>query len=78
MSAAPDPDRLERSRKGYNNYLRFTGLGFTMVGIILAFTFLGRWLDGLLAWKVPILTLVLSLLGVTGAMVYLFKETGRK
>lgn len=74
----PEPDRLRKAGKAYGNYLRFTGLGLTMMGIILAFTFLGWWLDGLLAWRVPVLTLVLSLLGVAGAMLYLFKETGRK
>ncbi len=59
-------------------YLRFTGMGLTMMGIILAFTFAGHWLDGLLQWKIPVLTIVLALTGVAGAMVYLFKETGRK
>ncbi|HQW41209.1 MAG TPA: AtpZ/AtpI family protein [Flavobacteriales bacterium] len=68
---------LRGAKGGYQNYLRYTGLGFSMVGIILAFTFGGWWLDKLLAWKIPVLTILLSLLGVAGSMMYLFKETGR-
>ena len=29
-------------------------------------------------WRFPILTLVLALMGVAGAMLHLFKETGKK
>jgi hypothetical protein len=54
------------------------GLGLTMMGIILAFTFAGWWIDGLVAWRFPIFTILLALLGITGAMLHLFKETGRK
>jgi hypothetical protein len=71
------PRRKEITR-GTNDYLRYTGLGFSMMGIILGFCLLGWWLDGLLPWRFPILTLVLSLLGIAGAMMHLFRETGRK
>ena len=78
MSAAKKKDEdTDRVRRNYNSYLRFTGLGFTMIGIILAFTFGGWWLDKQLAWKFPLFTVALSLLGIIGSMVYLFKETGR-
>lgn len=62
----------------YAAYLRLTGLGLSMMGIVLGFTFLGYWLDGLLNWRFPILTLILALAGVAGAMLHLFKETGKK
>jgi hypothetical protein len=38
----------------------------------------GRWLDGRIGWEFPALTLLGALLGITGAMLFLFKETGRK
>ncbi|MBK6341604.1 MAG: AtpZ/AtpI family protein [Flavobacteriales bacterium] len=72
MSAEDD---LKKARKGYDNYMRYTGLGFTMLGIVLAFTFGGWWLDRQLHWPFPVFTLVLSLAGIAGAMMYLFKET---
>jgi hypothetical protein len=72
---APNPKRI---RDQYAGYLRFMGLGLTMMGIILAFTFAGWWIDGLVAWRFPIFTILLALLGITGAMLHLFKETGRR
>lgn len=72
------PKDIKEAKTGYNSYLRFTGLGFSMMGIIGAFCALGWWLDKQIAWKYPVLTIVLSLLGIAGAMVYLFKETGKK
>ncbi|MFN3874401.1 MAG: AtpZ/AtpI family protein [Flavobacteriales bacterium] len=75
MSAQDD---LRRARKGYESYLRYTGLGLTMLGIVLAFTFAGWWLDRQLRWPFPVLTLALSLLGIAGAMIHLFKETAKR
>jgi len=77
--AAPDPkDELKKVRKGYDNYLRYSGMGLQMAGVILAGVLGGRWLDGRIGWEFPALTLLGALLGITGAMVFLFKETGRK
>lgn len=67
-----------RGTSDTSEYLRYTGLGLTMVGIILVSTYLGWWLDGLLNWKLPLLTIVFALLGIAGAMLHLFKETGRR
>ncbi|HRO98696.1 MAG TPA: AtpZ/AtpI family protein [Flavobacteriales bacterium] len=75
MSPAPDP---RKARDQYAGYLRYTGLGLTMVGIILAFTYAGWWLDQWLAWRFPLFTILLALLGVTGAMIHLFRETGKR
>lgn len=72
------PPKLDKARSGYNNYLRYTGLGFSMIGIVLACSFGGWWLDGLIGWKYPVLMIVLSLIGIAGAMFHLFKETGRR
>lgn len=71
-------EELKKVRKGYDNYLRFSGLGLQMAGVILAGVLGGRWLDGRIGWEFPALTLLGALLGITGAMLFLFKETGRK
>lgn len=65
-------------RRGYASYLRYTGLGFTMIGIILVCCFGGYWLDGRVGWRYPVFTIALSLFGIAAAMLHLFKETGRK
>lgn len=70
-----DPRKVKR---GYDSYLRFTGLGLTMALVIGVFCFGGWWLDEQVRWKYPLFTVVLSLLGIAGAMLYLFKETENK
>ncbi len=72
------PEDRKDLRQAYQGYLHYTGLGLTMAGVIIAFTFLGYWLDSLVHWRIPILTIVLSMVGVAGAMLYLFKATSRK
>ena len=72
------PEELEKARRNYNSYLRYTGLGFSMIGIVLFGAWGGWYLDGVLNWKYPVFTIALSLLGIVGAMVYLFKETGKQ
>jgi len=62
-------------RKAYADYLRLMGIGITMFVIILLFTALGWWLDGLVGWRLPLLTILCALLGIAGAMLHLFKET---
>ena len=71
-------ERRKENTKGSSDYLRYTGLGISMVGIILVCCLLGWWIDGLIDWEFPAFTLILSLLGIAGAMMHLFKETGRK
>ena len=70
--------KREENTKGSSDYLRYTGLGISMMGIILVSCLIGWWIDGRLGWKFPVFTLVFSLMGIAGAMMHLFKETGRK
>ena len=62
-------------RKAYADYLRLMGIGINMFVIILLFTWLGWWLDGVLGWRVPVFTILCALMGIAGAMMHLFKET---
>ncbi len=77
MAAGKEQRPSDTARKGVNAYLRYSALGLQMAGIILAAIWCGRWLDGRIATGYPAFTLALALLGITGAMVFLFKETKR-
>ncbi|MBK8947539.1 MAG: AtpZ/AtpI family protein [Flavobacteriales bacterium] len=77
MATAPRQRRSDEARKGVNAYLRYSALGLQMAGIILLAIWAGRWLDGRVDAGFPAFTLVFALLGITGAMVFLFKETRR-
>lgn len=73
-------DFKDRDQKlsGYNDYLRYSGLGLQMAAIIGLCIWGGWWMDGVLRWKFPVATIFGSLLGLVAAMVLLFKETKPK
>lgn len=77
MKGPAGKPKLDEARKGYQHYLRYSGLGLQMAGAVLVSVLLGRWLDRVIGWPFPLLTIVGALGGVAGAMVFLFKETGR-
>jgi F0F1-type ATP synthase assembly protein I len=54
--------------KGLDNFARYSGIAFQMIGIILLTTFGGVKLDKLTGWETPVFTIVLSLLGVFTAI----------
>ena len=60
--------------KGANNYARFTGLAFQMLGIILVTVWGGTKLDKLTGWHTPVFTIILSLLGVFAAIYTAIKD----
>lgn len=72
------PDNGPKRRVDPKAYLRLSGIGLTMMAIILLFTFAGRWVDGLVGWRFPVFTLVLALAGIAGAILYLIKESAPK
>ena len=72
------PDQGPRRRIDPAAFMRLSGLGLTMMAVVLVFTFAGRWIDGLVNWRVPVFTIVLALAGIAGAILYLIKETSRK
>lgn len=68
-------DPVAKRKKAANPYMRLSGIGFQMAGIIGIGAYAGWWTDQRTGWKFPILTLLGSLGGVAIAMYILFKET---
>jgi F0F1-type ATP synthase assembly protein I len=66
----PKPSR----NKGANDFARYTGLAFQMLGIILVTVWGGKKLDTLTGWETPVFTIVLSLLGVFAAIYTAVKD----
>jgi F0F1-type ATP synthase assembly protein I len=60
--------------KGLNQYARYTGLAFQMLGIILVTVWGGTRLDKLTGWHTPVFTIVLSLIGVFAAIYVAVKD----
>lgn len=56
--------KKKQSLKGFNSYIKYSGLAFQMIGIIGLFTFAGYKIDEYLKSKTPIITGISSLIGV--------------
>jgi F0F1-type ATP synthase assembly protein I len=67
-----NPKRLQN--KGINDFAKYSGLAFQMIGIILITVWGGVKLDKLTGWKTPVFTIVLSLLGVFAAIYTAVKD----
>jgi ATP synthase protein I len=61
-------NRKRPSNRGLENFTRYSGIAFQMIGIILLTTLGGRKLDKLTGWETPVFTIILSLLGVFAAI----------
>ena len=68
---------LDQKKRQFNDYARYSGMGFQMLAIILLGVFGGFKLDGWLNTK-PILTIILSLSSVILAIWYVTRDLLKK
>ncbi|MBA4304360.1 MAG: hypothetical protein C0424_09070 [Sphingobacteriaceae bacterium] len=61
-------------KKPQVDYLRYSGLAFQLVALILAGAWLGDWLDGRMQTEHPYWTAAFSLLGVLAGMYQLYRD----
>lgn len=69
----PSEEERDKARKGTVNYLKYSGMAFQMIGILLVCVLGGIWLDGRLGTN-PWLTVFLSLVGVGGGLYVSLKD----
>ncbi len=63
-----------QENKGINNFARYSGIAFQMIGIILITAWGGTKLDKLTGFEKPVFTIILSLLGVFAAIYTAIKD----
>ena len=73
-----DKEELNEITRPAKSYARYGALGIQMVVVIVVFILLGRWLDGSVGTKTPWFTVGGALLGIIGALWYLFREVTKK
>jgi ATP synthase protein I len=61
-----------------NDFIRYSGMGLQMAAIMGGFAFAGHWLDGIVHFKIPVFTLVLSLFGVFAGLWYFIRDFLKK
>jgi len=64
----------QQSQDKFNAYIKYSGLAAHMMIIIAGGAYGGFRLDKYLAWKIPVFTIVLSLLSVVLAIWYAVKD----
>jgi len=78
MENKPDQSPDKKEIKNKSDLVKYAGMGTQMIAIMLLFAFGGHKLDQWLEFKVPILTIVLSLTGVAVAMYLVLKDLIKK
>ena len=73
-----DKEELEEVTGPAKSYARYGALGIQMEAFLAVGVIGGRWLDGKLAWKFPLFTLLGVAFGLVGSLWFLFKEAQRK
>ena len=73
MKASSQEDRKQIPNR-FNAYAKYSSLAVQMMAMIAAGTYGGFRLDKYLGWKIPVFTVVLSLLSVGGAIWYAVKD----
>ena len=69
-----EKNQKKPQNEGLRNYARYTGIGFQMAAIILIATWGGIKLDQLAGFEKPVITIILSLLGVFAAIYTAIKD----
>lgn len=73
-----DKEDLDEAGGMLKLYGRYGALGLQMVAIVVLSIWAGHWIDGRLHWGFPVFTLLMALLGLAGAIWYLYREVMRK
>jgi F0F1-type ATP synthase assembly protein I len=74
-----DPQKTNNQRKKQlDSYAKYSGIAFQMLAIILIGVFGGVKLDAWLELKIPVFTVLLSLLSVILAIYYVVKDLLKK
>jgi hypothetical protein len=71
------PDQ-KKELKNKSDLVKYAGMGTQMIAVMLLFAFGGHKLDQWLELKTPILTIVLSLVGVFVALYLVLKDLMKK
>jgi ATP synthase protein I len=78
MSVKENQNKKKQKLNQLNTYVKYSGLGFQMIGVIGLFTFIGFKIDESLESKTPIITALLSLVGVIISLYIVFKSLNKK
>ncbi|MBE9468254.1 MAG: AtpZ/AtpI family protein [Bacteroidetes bacterium] len=65
---------MNKEKPNCHNYLKYSGIAFQMLIIILIGVFGGMELDKSISWNFPVFTLIFSILSVSFSIYYVVKD----
>lgn len=68
----------ESNKKAANAFVRYSGMAFQMIAVLLVAAYSGQWLDDHYKNEQPWFTLVLLLIGVTASMYLIIKTVTKQ
>lgn len=76
--ATENENQRENNQKTTNAFVRYSGMAFQMIVVLLVAAYSGQWLDGHFQNKQPWFTLVLLLIGVVASMYLIIKTVTKQ
>ncbi|HRO09741.1 MAG TPA: AtpZ/AtpI family protein [Saprospiraceae bacterium] len=73
-----EDDKDKEIRNNVHAYLKYSGLAFQFAGVVVAGLLIGKWLDKILQFEKPVMTMLLILLFFCGYMYKLYVDLIRK
>ena len=70
--------RKESNKKSASAFVRYSGMAFQMIAVLLVAAYSGQWLDDRYNNEQPWFTLVLLLIGVTASMYLIIKTVTKQ
>lgn len=67
-------DQEKKIKQSTRSYLKYSGLAFQLLGIVAISFFLGQYLDNLVGFKQPFITIFLIIATFSGFMYKLYRE----
>jgi ATP synthase protein I len=64
----------EKKKQQFDNFIRYSNMGFQMFAVIALSVFIGYKIDQFMANKIPVFTVVFSIIGVGGAIYQAIKD----
>jgi F0F1-type ATP synthase assembly protein I len=66
--------KSEKKKQQFDNFIRYSNMGFQMFAVIALAVFAGFKIDQNLANRIPVFTVIFSILGVGGAIYHAIKD----
>jgi F0F1-type ATP synthase assembly protein I len=69
-----DQEQKQKAEKVTKNYMKYSGIAFQLVGILVFSFLIGQWVDNKVGNRQPLIAIVFTMVMFSGYMYRLYKE----